>query len=106
MADIAPLGHRPSSAILKHVFLSEVHAVMAVMRKNSRWSSATLLMAIRDSPAIGMNLNPKIAFANANPRPKGRTSREAELLSGFLEVKRGVKNMPGTISLAYCAVRN
>jgi brefeldin A-resistance guanine nucleotide exchange factor 1 len=88
-------SHPPSPALLKHVLLSEILSVTSTMRKNSRWASATPVMAVRDSPALGTNMGLRISSPAHQTRISGRGSREAELMAGFIELKRGVRDMQG-----------
>ncbi|KAF8201586.1 Sec7-like domain is implicated in guanine nucleotide exchange function [Pholiota molesta] len=81
-------SHPPSPALLKHVLLSEILSVTSTMRKNSRWASATPVMAVRDSPALGTNMGLRISSPAHQTRISGRGSREAELMAGFIELKR------------------
>jgi len=95
LSSVAMDSSSPSPALLKHVLLSEILLVTSNMRKNSRWASSTLVMAIRDSPALGTNLGLRISTPANQARSTGRKSKEAELMVGFLELKRLVKSVPG-----------
>ncbi len=94
-----PPVHPPNSALLKHVLLSEILAVTSTMRKNSRWASATPVMTVRDSPALGMNMGLRISSPAHQTRLSGRGNKEAELMAGFLELKRAVTHMQGTLTV-------
>ncbi|KAF8810722.1 Sec7 domain-containing protein [Phlegmacium glaucopus] len=83
----------PTPALLKHVLLSEILVVTAVMRKNSRWASSTLVTAVRDTPALGTNMGLRISSPAYHTRLPGRGTREVELMAGFIELKRAVKDM-------------
>lgn len=85
----------PTPALLKHVLLSEILVVTSVMRKNSRWASSTLVMAVRDTPALGTNMGLRISSPAYHTRLPGRGTREVELMAGFIELKRAVKDMEG-----------
>lgn len=88
----------PSSPdLLKHVLLAEILSVTTTMRKNSRWASATPVMAVRDSPALGTNMGLRISSPAHQTRLSGRGSREAELMTGFIELKRGVRDIQGVL---------
>lgn len=50
-------------------------------------------LAIRDSPALGTNMGLRISSPGYQPRPNARRSKEAELMAGFLELKRSVKSV-------------
>ena len=89
----------PTPALLKHVLLSEILVVTAVMRKNSRWASSTLVMAVRDTPALGTNMGLRISSPAYHTRLPGRGTREVELMAGFIELKRVVKDMQGSVPL-------
>ncbi|KAH9484177.1 hypothetical protein JR316_0003657 [Psilocybe cubensis] len=92
--------HSPTPALLKHVLLSEILAVTTVMRKNSRWASSMHTMTIRESPALGTNMGLRISSPVNQTRVSVRYTREAELMAGFLELKRSVKDMHGPITSA------
>lgn len=89
----------PSPDLLKHVLLAEILSVTTTMRKNSRWASATPVMAVRDSPALGTTMGLRISSPAHQTRlsGRGRGSREAELMTGFLELKRGVRDIQGVL---------
>lgn len=89
----------PTPALLKHVLLSEILVVTSVMRKNSRWASSTLVMAVRDTPALGTNMGLRISSPAYHTRLPGRGTREVELMAGFIELKRAVKDMEGDVAL-------
>ena len=89
----------PTPALLKHVLLSEILVVTAVMRKNSRWASSTLVMAVRDTPALGTNMGLRISPPAYHTRLPGRGTREVELMAGFIELKRVVKATEGNLAL-------
>ena len=89
----------PTPALLKHVLLSEILVVTTVMRKNSRWASSTLVMAVRDTPALGTNMGLRISSPAYHTRLPGRGTREVELMAGFIELKRAVKDMEGKVAL-------
>ncbi|KAF9567638.1 Sec7-domain-containing protein [Agrocybe pediades] len=86
-------SHSRPPAPLKHVMLSEIVAVTSIMRKNSRWASSSLVVTSRDSPALGTNMGLRISSPAHQTRVSGRGIREAELMAGFLQLKRGVKDM-------------
>ncbi|KAJ6500445.1 hypothetical protein C8R45DRAFT_896478 [Mycena sanguinolenta] len=74
---------------LKHVLYSEILSVTSAMRKNSRWASATHFMNARDS-ALGSNLGLRVS---SNSQGARRVSREADLMLGFEELKRAVRDV-------------
>ncbi|KAJ6606553.1 hypothetical protein DFH09DRAFT_1242048 [Mycena vulgaris] len=73
----------------KHVLYAEILSVTSAMRKNSRWASATHFMNARDS-ALGSNLG--LRLSNSSQSAK-RVSREADLMLGFEELKRTVRDV-------------
>lgn len=79
----------------KHVLLSEILSVTSTMRKNSRWATSMLFVGARDTPALGSNLGLRISSPSYNMQLSGRGSREDDLLAGFLELKRAVKDIDG-----------
>ena len=103
MAHLQPT-HPATPALLKHVMLSEILSVTSTMRKNSRWASSSLVMTVRDSPALGTNMGLRISSPAHQTRVSGRGSREAELMAGFLELKRGVKDMHG-LQLLFATIK-
>ncbi|KAJ7684708.1 hypothetical protein DFH06DRAFT_1355274 [Mycena polygramma] len=82
----------------KHVLYSEILSVTSAMRKNSRWASATHFMNTRDS-ALGSNLGLRVPNSSQAAR---RISREADLMLGFEDLKRAVRdtNDINTVPLA------
>ena len=94
MAPVTPT-HQSIPAMLKHVLLSEILSVTSTMRKNSRWASSTPIMFVRDAPALGTNMGLRISSPAYQTRRSGRGSKEAELIAGFIELKRSVKDMKG-----------
>ncbi|KAJ6488639.1 hypothetical protein C8R47DRAFT_978394 [Mycena vitilis] len=72
----------------KHVLYSEILSVTSAMRKNSRWASATHFMNTRDS-ALGSNLGLRVPNSSQAAR---RVSREADLMLGFEDLKRAVRD--------------
>ena len=76
-----------------HVVYSEILAVTSVMRKNSRWASPNQTINTRDS-ALASNLGlRKSGPVRANAQRQG--SSEDELMSGFEELKRALRNVDG-----------
>jgi hypothetical protein len=75
----------------KHVLYSEILSVTSAMRKNSRWASATHFMVARDS-ALGSDLGLRVSNSSQAAR---RVSREADLMLGFEELKRAVRDIEG-----------
>ncbi|KAF8906002.1 Sec7-like domain is implicated in guanine nucleotide exchange function [Gymnopilus junonius] len=95
------LRHSSTPELLKHILLSEILFVTSVMRKNSRWASSTVVMTVRDSPALGTNMGLRISSPAHHMRLSGRGSKEAELMAGFLELKRGIKEMHA-VPISHC----
>ena len=83
----------PSSVSLKHVLLSEILAVTSVMRKNSRWASSTHSFSARDSE-LASSLGLRRTRQNSN-NVHGRGSTEQELMRGFQELRRSIKEVHG-----------
>ena len=97
----APLTSFPPSAVPhKHVLLSEILSVTSVMRKNSRWATSTHFFNARDT-SLGTTLGLRIASPTAAAHSPGTGSREADLMAGFQEVKRAVREVEGA-----CILRN
>ncbi|KAI0048190.1 Sec7-domain-containing protein [Auriscalpium vulgare] len=75
----------------KHVLYSEILSVTSAMRKNSRWASSTQTFNTRDS-ALASNLGLRRAGpSNAIATRPG--SQEEELIAGFEELKRDLRNL-------------
>lgn len=79
----------------KHVLFSEILSVTSMMRKNSRWATSMLFVGARDTRALGSNLGLRISSPSRSVHLSGRGSREDDLLAGFLELKRAVKDVDG-----------
>ncbi|KAG5645886.1 hypothetical protein DXG03_005033 [Asterophora parasitica] len=62
------------------------------MRKNSRWVSSTHFVSAKDS-TLGSNLGLRISTSPYAAQPSGRGNREAELMGGFQELKRAVRDI-------------
>ncbi|TFY68249.1 hypothetical protein EVG20_g3640 [Dentipellis fragilis] len=74
----------------KHVLYSEILAVTSVMRKNSRWATSNQTFNTRDS-ALASNLGlRRTGPVRGNSVRQG--SSEDDLMSGFEELKREVRN--------------
>lgn len=54
-------------------------------------------MSARDS-ALGSNLGLRISSTSYDPQPSGRGSREADLMAGFQELKRAVRDVEGMLT--------
>ncbi|KAL0947345.1 hypothetical protein HGRIS_013462 [Hohenbuehelia grisea] len=76
----------------KHVLYSEILAVTSTMRKNSRWATTTHFMNARDT-TLGSNLGLRISTPSYNAQPSRLGSREAELMAGFQELKRTIRDV-------------
>lgn len=67
------------------------------MRKNSRWASSAHFMSAKDS-ALGSNLGLRIsAFPHLAPS-FGRGSRESQLMGGFQDLKRTLRDIEGMLT--------
>ncbi|KAI5835636.1 Sec7-domain-containing protein [Schizophyllum commune Tattone D] len=89
----APLTSFPPSAVpYKHVLLSEILSVTSVMRKNSRWATSIHFFNARDT-SLGTTLGLRIASPTAAAHSPGTGTREADLMAGFQEVKRAVREV-------------
>ncbi|KAG6833469.1 hypothetical protein H0H87_006041 [Tephrocybe sp. NHM501043] len=62
------------------------------MRKNSRWASSTHFVSSKDS-TLGSNLGLRISTTNYGAQVTGQGNREAELMGGFQELKRAVRDI-------------
>ena len=79
----------------KHVLSSEILAVTSAMRKNSRWASSTHFVNARDS-ALATNLGLRVS-APSYHHSSERGTAESDLMSGFQELKRFIRDVAGTV---------
>nr|VWO98738.1 PUM-HD domain-containing protein [Ganoderma boninense] len=82
----------------KHVLLSEVLSVTSMMRRNSRWALSTPSYPSRD-PALASSLGLRISKIAPNTYHSGRGNTEQELMAGFQDLKRLVKDIEDVHSL-------
>ena len=94
MASTTGFATAIGSVSQKHVLHSEILAVTSAMRKNSRWASSTHTLNARDS-ALARNLGLRRSSPTFNSQTSGRSSREADLMAGFEELKRTIKDVDG-----------
>lgn len=85
----------------KHVLLSEILAVTSTMRKNSRWAAAAHSLVGRDS-ALAKDLGLRRGSAAIGIQRPGRLSQEADLMGGFQELKRTIRDVEGRQYVARC----
>ncbi|KAG6909836.1 hypothetical protein DXG01_015109 [Tephrocybe rancida] len=98
---------------VKHVLYSEILSVTTAMRKNSRWASSTQFVTSKDS-TLGSNLGLRISTSNYATQSSGRGNREAELMGGFQELKRAVRDvedissieLPGILAPFFAIIRS
>ncbi|CAK5279479.1 unnamed protein product [Mycena citricolor] len=75
----------------KHVLYAEILTITSVMRKNSRWANGTHFMFTgRDAAGTGSDLGLRVN--NAGAVSARRITREAELMLGFEELKRVIRD--------------
>lgn len=79
---------------VKHVVLSEILAVTSVMRKNSRWALSTRSYSTRDS-ALASSLGLRRVRQDSSNQSTSRGSTEQELMAGFQDLKRLLKDVEG-----------
>jgi hypothetical protein len=96
MAESPPTTRRKVSP--KHVLFSEILSVTSAMRKNSRWASSTHVAGPRDA-SLGSNLGLRISTSSYSAQTNLRGSKEAELMAGFQEVKRIIKDVTGMLTV-------
>ncbi|KAI0709041.1 Sec7-domain-containing protein [Earliella scabrosa] len=82
----------------KHILLSEILSVTSVMRKNSRWALSTPSFSTRDS-ALASSLGLRVSKSSYNMHASGHGSTEQELMTGFQDLKRLVKDIEDIHSL-------
>ncbi|KAF5324513.1 hypothetical protein D9611_004486 [Ephemerocybe angulata] len=86
------VGHR-RPATIKYVLYAEILAVTSAMRKNSRWASSTVVVGTRDPRTLGTNLGLRISSPANVASLSGRGSKEAELMTNFIELKRSIQGL-------------
>lgn len=79
---------------LKHILLSEILSVTSVMRKNSRWASSLHTFSARDS-ALASSLGLRRGRQDSSHFMAERGSTEQDLMGGFQELRRLVKEVDG-----------
>ncbi|KAH9946245.1 Sec7-domain-containing protein [Epithele typhae] len=96
--------HGPSMATAsfsvsaKHILLSEILSVTSVMRKNSRWALSAPSFSTRDS-GLATSLGLRVSKSPLSPYTSGHGSTEQELMTGFQDLKRLVKEIEDIHSL-------
>ncbi|OBZ75659.1 hypothetical protein A0H81_04473 [Grifola frondosa] len=89
----------PSNAVsIKHILLSEILSVTSIMRKNSRWATSTHAFTTRDS-TLASSLGLRRTIHQPGPNQPEHGSTEQELMTGFQDLKRLVKDLEGIHSL-------
>lgn len=84
----------PASVCLKHILLSEILSVTSVMRKNSRWAMSTHSFSNGDS-ALATSLGLRRTRQYSEQYTSDRGSNEQDLMRGFQELRRTVKDVEG-----------
>ena len=84
-----------ASVSLKHILLSEVLSVTSVMRKNSRWAMSTNSYGSFSDSALASSLGLRRTRHYPEPYSSDRGSMEQELMRGFQELRRLVKDVEG-----------
>ncbi|KAF8636714.1 hypothetical protein AX17_003517 [Amanita inopinata Kibby_2008] len=82
-----------STASYKHVLYSEILSVTSAMRRNSRWASSVHVVSSRNPAELGSHLGLRISTPAHSIRHSRRGSKEAELMSGFQDLKRIVSDV-------------
>ena len=95
MASLSP--RIPLSVSKKHIICSEILSVTSAMRKNSRWASSaqTPLYARDDALAASLGLR---RVAGSSDTLNNGARHEVQLMAGFLELKREVRESNGIIT--------
>ena len=98
---MATTSRVPIAVSRKHLVYSEILRVTSTMRKNSRWASSTQWYTARDS-ALASSLGLRRTGSSIGQENEGE-KREADLMIGFLELKREVREIPSerTTPLVY-----
>lgn len=84
------------SVSLKHILLSEILSVTSVMRKNSRWAMSTHPFGNTGESALASSLGLRRTRPYISPYVSDRGSNEQELMRGFQDLRRLVKDVEGT----------
>ena len=84
------------SVSLKHIILSEILSVTSVMRKNSRWAMSTHPFSNTGDSALASSLGLRRTRQYPAPYISERGSNEQELMRGFQELRRLIKDVEGT----------
>ncbi|KAH9951281.1 Sec7-domain-containing protein [Amylocystis lapponica] len=93
-----PVSISAGSVSVKHILLSEILSVTSVMRKNSRWASSTHSFSSHDSAlASSLGLRRTKQYFDKNTMERGST--EQDLMTGFQDLKRIVKDVEDVSSL-------
>ncbi|KAI0273816.1 hypothetical protein BC834DRAFT_855713 [Gloeopeniophorella convolvens] len=90
-------SERNATASSRYIIYSEVLSVTSVMRKNSRWASSTQTYYTRDS-ALASNLGLRRPGSSNAVTPQ-QGSQEEDLMSGFEELKRELRNIEDITSI-------
>jgi hypothetical protein len=85
-----------SSVSLKHILLSEVLSVTSVMRKNSRWAMSTNTYGSFSDSTLASSFGLRRTRQYPEPYISDQGSKEQELMRGFQELRRLVKDIDGT----------
>lgn len=98
------MASRPARGVsMKHILLSEILSVTTVMRKNSRWASSSHSFTSRDS-ALASSFGLRRTRQAFNVYIEERASTEQELMIGFQDLRRLVKDVEGTPRLVTASV--
>jgi golgi-specific brefeldin A-resistance guanine nucleotide exchange factor 1 len=84
------------SVSLKHILLSEILSVTSIMRKNSRWAMSTHPFSNTGDSALASSLGLRRARQYPPPYTSNRGTNEQELMRGFQELRRLIKDVEGT----------
>ncbi|KAJ3556534.1 hypothetical protein NM688_g1976 [Phlebia brevispora] len=88
----ATMSSSPAPVCLKHILLSEILSVTSVMRKNSRWAMSTHSFSSGDS-TLASSLGLRRTRQYPTPYISDRATSELELMRGFQELRRTVKDV-------------
>ncbi|KAI0797843.1 Sec7-domain-containing protein [Abortiporus biennis] len=91
-ATTGPVASTSNVISIRHILLSEILSVTSVMRKNSRWASSVHSFSARDS-ALASSLGLRRTRQYNTQYVSDRGSSEQELMGGFQELRRLVKEV-------------
>ena len=94
-------GDMHLSVSLEHVVLSEIFAVTAAMRKNSRWASRSVWRSARDD-ALASSMGLRRAGTQSSSSVNLTERKEADLMLAFQDLKKDIYETSGIFHSFLC----